>query len=202
VGEDTHQGRGIYFPDRDLAFLQGAAREFENYLLSQEIYWPLESQHGRPALPFLSMGGLLLAMVRLRAVCRSLSDPDAEAFQRSAARLAALRARWASVMARKIATEARSHLNLWHSFLMDLAESPHSAADRYPQDVRERVLLSLLATQPESTLLDAAHRRAVAELDRELRLRFREGEFVWDSRLTSVFPRSDFWFLYGQPAVP
>jgi hypothetical protein len=202
MAEDRRWGRGAYLPDTDLSFLQAATRELEDYLLSQEIYWHLQSQRGQAPLPLLSMGGVVLAMVRLGALERSLPDSEASAFQRSISRIAALRARWASVVARKIVAEARSHLSLWRSFLEDLAESPNSVLDRYPQDIRERALLTLLASQPESTLLDATHQRAVAALDQELHSRFREGEFVWDSRLTSAFPRPDFWFLYGQPTVP
>ncbi|MGA2112031.1 MAG: hypothetical protein ABSG98_07760 [Anaerolineales bacterium] len=202
MAEDRRWGRGAYLPDTDLSFLQAATRELEDYLLSQEIYWHLQSERGRVPLPLLSMGGLVLAMARLAALEGSLPDSEVGAFQRSISRIAALRARWGSVIARKIVAEARSHLNLWRSYLEDLAESPNSVLDRYPQDIRERVLLTLLASQPESTLLDAAYRRAVAGLDQELRLHFREGEFLWDSRLKSAFPRPDFWFLYGQPAVP
>jgi len=201
VGDDRW-GRQAYVPVSDLSFVQAAAEEFEDYLLSKEIYWPMQSKRGQPALPLLSMGGLVLARVRLSALERSLPASDAMVLQRSISRIEALRARWASVVARKIVVEARSHLNLWRSYLEDLAESPRPNLDRYPEDIRERVLLALLASQPESALLDATHRREVGRLDQELRSRFREGEFLWDSRLKSAFPRPDFWFLYGQPALP
>lgn len=199
---DDRWGRQAYVPDSDLAFIQAAAEEFEDYLLSKEIYWPMQSKRGQPALPLLSTGGLVLARVRLGALERSLPASDAMVLERSISRIQALRARWASVVARKIVAEARSHLNLWRSYLEDLAESPRPNRDRYPEDIRERVLLALLASQPESALLDATYRREVGRLDQELRSRFREGEFLWDSRLKSAFPRPDFWFLYGQPALP
>lgn len=199
---DDRWGRQAYVPDSDLAFVQAAAEEFEDYLLSKEIYWPMQSKRGQPALPLLSTGGLVLARVRLGALERSLPASDAMVLERSISRIQALRARWASVVARKIVAEARSHLNLWRSYLEDLAESPRPNRDRYPEDIRERVLLALLASQPESALLDATYRREVGRLDQELRSRFREGEFLWDSRLKSAFPRPDFWFLYGQPALP
>lgn len=199
---DDRWGRQAYVPDSDLAFIQAAAEEFEDYLLSKEIYWPMQSKRGQPALPLLSTGGLVLARVRLGALERSLPASAAMVLERSISRIQALRARWASVVARKIVAEARSHLNLWRSYLEDLAESPRPNLDRYPEDIRERVLLALLASQPESALLDATYRREVGRLDQELRSRFREGEFLWDSRLKSAFPRPDFWFLYGQPALP
>lgn len=202
MAEEARRGHGTYLPDSDLSFLQAAAPEFEQYLLSPEIYWHLQSPRGQGPLPLLSLGGLVLAMARLDAVKPSLPDPQSRTEERSTSQVSDLRARWASVVARKIAAEASRHLNLWRSYLQDLKESPYSALDRYPQDVRERVLLALLASQPEATLLDATHHRAVAGLDQELRMRFREGEFLWDSRLQSAFPRSGFWFLYGEPVVP
>jgi hypothetical protein len=195
-------GRDSYDPDRDLNFLEAASAEFEGYLLSKEAYWPMSARRGQAALPLLSLGGLLLARARITALEGSLSDSGAERLRRSISRLEALRARWASVVERKVVLEARSHLNLWRSYLEDLAESPRSNLEAYPREVRERVVLMLLATQPESTLLDATHRGTVSGLDQRLRSRFREGEFLWDLRLRPAFPRPDFWFLYGRPVLP
>jgi hypothetical protein len=193
------RGRETYVPDSDLSFLEAASEEFEGYLLSKEAYWRMPTPRGQAPLPFLSLGGLLLARARLGTLEGSLSAADADRLRRSASRLDALRARWESVVERKIVQEAKSHVNLWRSYLEDLAESPRPNLEEYPREVRERVLLSLLATQRESVRLDAAHRSTVAGLDQQLRSWFREGEFLWDPRLKPAFSRSDFWFLYGRP---
>ena len=59
--------------DDDLKYLQGALGSLENYLLSNEIYYPLGGGYTRGMVSSrLSLGALLLTIVRVQA----LSGPE------------------------------------------------------------------------------------------------------------------------------
>lgn len=53
----------------DLGYLKAGISALENYLLSNDLYWPVgaSSPSGEPAYPRLTLGGLLLAQKRAHA---------------------------------------------------------------------------------------------------------------------------------------
>jgi hypothetical protein len=82
--------------------------------------------------------------------------------------------------------------------LADLEEAPR-AAELYPQEVRQRAMAARLEAAAADLADAAASRRALREADSRLRRRFNPGPFVWDRRLSRIYPASEFWFLYGMP---
>ncbi|HEY5573072.1 MAG TPA: hypothetical protein VIK64_08690, partial [Anaerolineales bacterium] len=53
----------------DLGYLRAAVAALEDYLMSNELYWPIgaASPAGEPDYPRLTLGGLLLAQKRAHA---------------------------------------------------------------------------------------------------------------------------------------
>lgn len=162
-------------PQQDRWYLEEALPQLQEYLLGEELYWALGGN-----LPRLTPGNLLLALKRLEAV-----DPHSAWTLRE--KLDAIQARWRSAWEKKIARETESRLRLWSQFLSEQShdDGPHRA--HYAASVRERVILQLLRCSAPQ----------LAELDGLLWARFKPGGFAWDAVYQNVFPKNEFWFLYG-----
>lgn len=173
-----------------MAFLTAGAEQIEEYLLSDELYWPLS---GPKHLPRLTIGGLLLAARRLRA--RKLSGAEAAQVTGLENRLEAIRSKWRSAWERKCRREVHARLDLWQNYLADTRQSPETLAQDFPQQVQWRVILHLLSNELTAPLPEA---EALAGLDTMLKEFWLPGEFVWDTELAGEFPQAEFWFLYGK----
>ncbi len=167
--------------EQDLRFLTESLPQLQVYLLSNELYWPLNA-----SLPRLTLGAVLLALARVSAI-----QPD-EA-KGLAEQLETIRAKWRVAWEKKAARETANRLRLWSNFLSDYRNAPEQHADAYPQEVRGRVILQLLLAEAP----DAPEKSALAELDAMLKSRLISGNFVWNVALQPAFPKTDFWFLYG-----
>lgn len=171
--------------ENDRAFLEAGIPELGDYLLSNELYWPLSARG--VSLPRLTIGGLLLSLARLEATAHS-----GVAFR---ARIDGIRSRWQVAWETKAGREVRARCGLWQAYLDDYRHNPEGFADAYPQEVRYRVMLHLLMSElptppPEQDL--------IAQLDGVVRANLLPGGFVWDVRLQGGFPRETFWYLYGK----
>ncbi|MEW6567136.1 MAG: hypothetical protein AB1449_03020 [Chloroflexota bacterium] len=189
-------------PDTALDLAQAMVEDLEDFLLSDEILWPItQPRRGRAVLPRLTVGGLLLAMDELAAHASGFSPAQAARAERVRMQLEALRARWTAAFARKAAREIRMRAGLWRAYLEDLEETGRGTDD-YPQEVHHRVMIDRLletaAHEPEAEAL----RPGTDLLDARLRSLFRPGEFVWDARLRPIYPERRFWYLYGAPRPP
>jgi hypothetical protein len=174
--------------DRD--YFEAGLRELSGYLLSNELYWPLSS--GRSDLPRLTVGGLLVCRLRLRA--RSAPGEERAQFERLEAQLDETRSRWRSAWDARVARESRARLDLWRNSLADLIRLPDGNAGLYRHEVQWRVMIHLLA---DEVALPPAEAEALAGLDQILEAHFRPGGFIWDAGLADVFPAAPFWYLYG-----
>ncbi len=173
----------------DLEFYRMGVQELKDYLLSDQLFWPLTGN-----LPRLTLGSLLLARERLRAW------PLESALQADGARLSqrmeAVHERWRSAWERKAAWEYRSRLNQWRHFLEDYRREGKGNAAYYPQEVKLRVMLDLL----EPHLPEDSDHSVLPELDKLLRRHFEQGDFVWEPELKDAFPNPPYWYLYGRLA--
>jgi hypothetical protein len=167
--------------EQDIRFLTEGLPQLQDYLLSNELYWPLSN-----SLPRLTPGSVLLTLERL-----DVTRPDeARKFR---AELEPMRARWRVAWEKKAAREMVNRLRLWSQYLSDYQNDPVSAGS-YPTEVRGRTILQLLL--PE--VPEAPEKAVLAELDAMLKARLVFGEFAWEADLQEVFPMTDFWFLYGK----
>ncbi|HEY3312667.1 MAG TPA: hypothetical protein VGK00_13585 [Anaerolineales bacterium] len=165
----------------DVRFVTEAVPQLQDYLLSNELYWPLSG-----SLPRLTPGSLLLALARLQ-----VSAP-LEA-RRWGEQIESIRNKWRSAWEKKAAREAANRLRLWSQYLSDTIAAPDQNMDSYRTEVRGRAILQILL----ANLPDAPETAALAELDAHLKKHLVPGEFIWETDLQAAFPRKEFWFLYG-----
>lgn len=168
--------------DPDFVFLTEALPQLQAYLLSNELYWPLSA-----SFPRLTPGAVLLTMARLHARLPSES-------QKLQQQLDSILLKWRTAWEKKAAREISNRLRLWTTFLSDYASAPEQNADAYLGEVRGRVILQLLM----QVVQDFPEAQALAEADSLVKARLRPSEFLWDANLQAVFPKADFWFLYGR----
>ena len=171
-------------PEQDLAFVQTGLEELETYLLSDELFWPLA---GPASLPRLTIGGLLLAMRRVQG-----RSPAAAI--RAEAALDLVRSKWRSAWEKKARREVHARIALWTNYLADARQTPGMQDESYPQQVQVRAMLQLLAGELSEVLPGLP---VLADLDIVLRSTWLPGAFAWDADLQAIFPREEFWFLYG-----
>ena len=195
AGRWGRQNRNVHPIEANLDLVQAMLGEAQDYLASPEVYWPLS---GSPAYPRLTLGGLILAMDELRASEPRMDSRLAAAWSRLRTQWDTLRAQRAAGVARKAALELHSRLDLWDAYLGDLRESA-GASGEYATQVAYRVMADPLAdlARGEASLPGLLTR--LSGLDDRLRGRFTAGSFVWDPVLQPVYPRTEFWFLYGHP---
>jgi uncharacterized protein YukE len=170
--------------EKDRAYLETGGPELQDYLLSDELFWPITARGYD--LPRLTIGGILLAKTRLKA--------RGERIEALFAQLDAVRSKWRVAWETKAGREFRSRFGLWSNYLADYRRNPDGHADAYPHEVRYRVMLQLLLDE----LPAPPEQEALIQLDSVLRTSFSPGDFIWETDLRSGFPREEYWFLFGK----
>ncbi len=167
---------------QDLNFLNEALPQMQDYLLSKELYWPLSA-----SLPRLTPGAALISLTRIKAT----APLEAEKLQQV---LATVRLKWRSAWNNKVAREISNRYRLWADYIADCINNPEQNVDAYASEVRGRVILQLLISeQPKFS-----EKSSLAEMDGLLKARLHPADFLWGSELQAIFPKSDYWFLYGK----
>ncbi len=172
--------------------------DLAGYILSKEVYWSLRPSSRLPEgfqIPQLTIGNLLLAQVRLSAEARS--EQHKEELSAAILKINNLREEWKTNWGLKAGKEFTTRLYLWKNYLNDLLADRRGEAGDYPREVRQRVILQLLAPEviqgiPQSQVDE------MQRLDRLVRGLTQPGPFIWEPRLAASFSASDFWFLYVQ----
>jgi hypothetical protein len=185
--------------DHNLDLASAMLDEMENYLLSTEVFWPLDRKPRRGMSPFprLTLGTLLLTFDQLRAATGEMDSAQNASHNRLMMHLELLRTKYAVAMEIKAGREGASRLNLWRAFVTDLEDSPGRAGN-YAYEVRHRVMLVRLAElAPASAELRDAVEKAQS-VDRRLQSLFERSAFIWDEQLEPLYPPQDYWYLYGQ----
>jgi hypothetical protein len=157
--------------DQDLQYLDACLRELQDYLFSNELYWPLSAAS---SLPRLTLGGLLLARRRLG------TRADSQAVQ-----IEVLHSKWQTAWDTKASQEVRARSDLWRNYIQEYRESPESNATEYAQQVRNRAMLVLLGEESDP-------------LDESVKNMFIPGDFIWENECAGNFSRDAFWFLFGK----
>ena len=94
--------------DQDRHFLDAGVQVLSDYLLSQELFYPLGGD-----LPRLTLGNLLLAQRRLTAAGSDLHKNE----------IATIREKWQVAWEQKASREVHTRLELWRNFLSEYRSS-------------------------------------------------------------------------------
>ncbi len=170
--------------EKDRAYLEAGIPELGDYLLSDELYWPITARGYD--LPRLTIGGILLVKVCLEA--------RGERIEALVAQLDAVRSKWRVAWETKASREVQARMRLWNNYLADYRHNPEGHADAYPHEVRYRVMLHLLLAELPAL---PSEQEGLSQLDGVLRASLSSSDFIWEAELQPGFPRAVYWFLYG-----
>ena len=154
---------------KDQQYLTAGVPQLQDYLLSKELYYPIGAN-----LPQLTLGGILLSLARM-------GGTQAAQFE---AQVEAVRSKWRSAWDTKASREIGARSRLWIDYLSEYRDDPKAGVRLYSQNVRYRVMMSLLGKIEDDS-------------DAFVKSVFREGGFVWEEECALNFPRETFWYLYG-----
>ena len=185
----------------EFRFVQAGTDSLESYLLSDELFWPLDVHPpaGEPAYPQLTLGSLLLSRLRLAAYPKSQAQADQSAQLFS--KMDSIRARWKVAWEKKAGHSFSVRLRMWRDYIEEYRNAPQDNTDRYGYEVRLRVMLTLL--HGEGAGEDQAEVDLLSALDRFIRAVLVRSDFIWDMELRAGFPEQEYWYLYGKlPAAP
>lgn len=181
----------------DLGYLEAGLEEFKNFLSSNSLFFPLYAPPpmGEKAYPRLTLGGVLFSIARLHA--RELTASQAAQFRKLCIVVEDWRISRRELWERKARRELASRIRQWRLHLIEFRKDPGRNLDYYLSEVTVRVLIELLAKEikphDDETMDD------LNAMDRELRLFFQAGNFIWEAPLASIFPAEPFWYLWGKP---
>lgn len=180
----------------DMGYLEAGLGEIEAYLLGKELFWPLKtpSPAGEPAFGQLTLGGLLLAIERIRP--RAVSAQSRAQAESLTARLDAMRTKWRVAWEEKATWELSSRLRQWGHYITELQRDPQEYGVYYDHEVRLRVWIELLLK--ESKQPAPADSQKLILLDSILSGWLIGGEFLWDEDLKLGFPQATYWYLWGK----
>jgi hypothetical protein len=179
----------------DLIYLEEGLEVLVDYLLSDEMFWPL-SVHppdGEPDYPRLTLGGLLLSITRLTG--QQKSDKQAAQLNKVKSVLQSIRSKWRVAWEKKAGHNFSARLRMWRDFIEEYQVNPPENADRYPYEVRLRVMLDLLQLETRGGV--PSEMNLLTALDIYLKNILISDGFLWESELQNSFPPADYWYLYG-----
>lgn len=179
--------------DRDVEILSAMASSMTPYLYEDEMYGHLSG-----ALPKLTIGGLLLRLYRLSKLDHHLNAEQQAQVQDAHINFEAECSKWAVHYENKLQRELHARMDALDRFLKECADDMQSCANGYPTQAEKRTMIyHLMQESAEQDVLPPETEMRLHQLDERLRRVFREGEFITDERLKTVYPEDMFWWLYG-----
>ena len=180
----------------DLRYLVSGTEILEKYLISDEVFWPINVSppEGEPAYPRLTLDGLLLARTRLTGRSKS-TDQQAQVDQ-VILKLEFNRLKWRVAWEEKAGKCYLVRERMWQNFIQEYQGNPQENADRYPYEVRLRIMLELLKSEFKyHSMVDVDF---LLGLDGYLKSILVHDRFIWDVEIQAGFPENEYWFLYGK----
>lgn len=179
----------------DLRHMAAMAEEMDAYLMSDVLFWRMDSG------PRLTLGGYLMRQHRVLALADEL-NPEGLALLNTAV------SNYNNALHEKIVryetkanNEIEARLRQWGEFLGDLERDGVVSRGVYANGVETRImlehLLASLRNQPYH--LNDRYVEQLVNLDSRLRRHWQPGDFVLDNIWQEAYPEDEFWYLYGMP---
>ncbi len=181
----------------ELDYLSATLPELESYLLAKDLYRivHISLPRGFPPYPSMTLGSILLSLHKARVL--GINSQDSVQVIKREQILNDIRHRWKTAWEKKAMAELQNRVAMWRTFLSELYGNPSENIDRYPYEVRQRVIIELL--QDELDDLSEPARSEIEQTDGLLRNILQPSSFIWAAKLEKAFPSNHYWFLYGKP---
>ena len=191
-----------YSLDGDLNQLEQMTERLQDYLLGDSLSLPLAAGYSRRStLPQLSAGAMLLRRRRLLCLGDELKPRQQRRLAAALQRHDAIQQEWTVHYGKKLQREVPARLKQMRPFFRDCQEEPEACRSAYPSEALRRAYVQEILLAMDEFGYDK--RPLIADIDmcdRALSRLLKAGEFIWSAQLLSVYPRREFWWLYGSPA--
>jgi len=185
--------------DYNLSLLDIMLDDFEAYILSKVLYWPLSMDAKRDAyLPRLTLGGLYLTLDELASQQFAMNQDQETQYHKLIRKFDQVISKWQVCVEQKAQQELSSRLNLWQAYLRDLEDDPDLVED-YPRAVRIRVMIGHLIDLSGSSQEVKEKTLIISSLDQRFNDFVKPNDFLWDAPLKLVYPQEKFPYLYRSP---
>lgn len=182
-----------YDLERDVRTLGAMAANLTPYLYEKELYGFLSGD-----LPRLTVGGLLMRLYRLTRLTDHLTPEQQTIVQDAAINLEAEQAEWGVHYDLKLQQELDARLTALHRFLEECRDASRGCGANYPIEAEKRVIIEHLRQEAiERGVFTPEHEARLRQIDAHLRRLLAEGPFISAPILEAVYPRREFWWLYG-----
>jgi len=182
--------------DYDLGYLSAGSEILERYLLSDDVFWAISAKSpvGEPDFPQLALDNMLLTQARLAG--RQLSPEQTKRVEVVISNLDYFRAKWSVAWEGKASQCYQVRERMWQNYILEYQDNQLENADRYPYEVRTRVMLELL--KPELGRQFRKEVDVLPDLDGYLKRILMADQFIWEPEIQAGFPKNVYWFLYGR----
>jgi len=177
--------------DQDWLVLHSAAQELQDYLLSNQIHWPVADKASSDKVN-LTPGMILLGLKRMDAF--ALTPGQREELKLLTLHILSMRKRWEANWKKKAQKEFGLRIQLWKNYLHDLVRDPFESTPFFSRQVYLRVILQLLI--PDMEIQERELMDTLSLLDDELRSISTPGPFVWENEIENGFSTQEYWFLF------
>jgi hypothetical protein len=183
--------------EQDLKFIESTCQDLDDYILSNQLYWPVDHETYRDGISFsrVTIGLIRLITEQLRAV--KLSEEQSSRLKEANRIIDNIQRKWKVAWGKKVSAEFKSRLNLWQEFIRECISDKKVLLSGFRTALSNRTILQLLLLDlpnEEAGLILSLH-----ETDQWLRENLVEGPFIWDDEYQHTFPSEKFWFLYRKP---
>lgn len=191
-----------YAIDTDLKELAKMGDALVNYIHGDELYSNLSGgMFGGGNMPKLTLGAFLLRLRRLSTFRANLNAGQLATLEKAQTQYNEVRKEWTVHYEQKAVKESKSRLDAMTSFFNECRESPQSCAYGYkPEALRRTIVQELLMEMNKLGINNKEVTTKAQVVDGELRGWLYPADFLWDSKLESVYPADTFWWLYQLPA--
>jgi hypothetical protein len=181
-----------------LALGEAMAQKLVNYLIGNELYFPLRvAGLAGSEQRIMTLGALLENLEILHCHDSLLTTDQRTQLSRIQGQVDRERRAWPEPWRALLHRELKAVLDSWKWYLDD-AESGERARDNYRSEVHGRTRLELLVNTLAGDPDLAAEVRRLAELDARLREMWLSGAYLGIRDLQSCYPAAEYWWLYGR----
>ena len=188
---------------RDLGELEQMVERLGDYLLGDAMYLPVGGGFFRgSSTPQMTIGALLLRRRRLTHLRAKLKRADGHRLDAALAQHADLQREWTLHYEKKLQREVPMRLKVMAGFFRECSENPRDCGGAYPVEaLRRTIVQEILMALDEFGYEKRDAAAAARPADQALRRLFHAGDFIWSPPLEAVYPRENFWWLYGSPVA-
>ncbi len=182
---------------QDVHTLLAMVTEMEPYLNSDVLFWHMAAA----GMPMLTLGGYLMRQHRLLSLYDSLTKAQQAEVDEAVAQFNKALEEKTVRFEQKAHRELDARLRQWEEYLKDLERGQANSKSNYNTAVEARAMIAALTDylQMAPYQLDRRVLQRTLALDGRLRSRWVADDFVWPEDWQQAYPRSEYWWLYGNP---